>query len=66
MKSFVKPEIYYLLLKGYKPRQLIAIDCKKSTVYNYSSKLPEIQMRLKIMEKKLKEVRNNGKSKFKD
>ena len=57
MKSFVKPEIYYLLLKGYKPRQLIAIDCKKSTVYNYSSKLPEVQLRLNQLIKKLKEAK---------
>lgn len=56
-KSFVKPEIYVLLLKGYKPKDLIKIGLKKSTVYNYSARLPEIQMRLKELQKKLKEVR---------
>jgi predicted DNA-binding transcriptional regulator len=56
-KSFTKPEIYFLLLKGIKPKQLIAIGLKRSTVYLYSSKVPEIQMRLKELQKKLKEVK---------
>jgi hypothetical protein len=55
MKGFLQPEIYILLLKGYKPKQLIDIGLKKTTVYNYSARLPEIQMRLKDLQKKLKE-----------
>lgn len=53
-KSFVKPEIYLLLLKGFKPRDLIKVGVKASTVYAYSARLPEIQMRLKDLQKKLK------------
>jgi hypothetical protein len=57
MKGFLQPEIYILLLKGYKPKQLIDIGLKRSTVYNYSVRLPEIQMRLKKLQKQLKEVK---------
>ena len=56
MKGFLQPEIYHLLIKGYKPKELIAVGVKKSTVYNYSAKLPVIMMRLKDLQKKLKAV----------
>jgi len=60
MKGFLQPEIYILLLKGHKPKELIDIGLKRSTVYNYSARLPEIQMRMKILQKKLKDVKNEG------
>lgn len=57
MKGYLQPEIYILLLKGYKPTDLIKIGLKKSTVYNYNARLPEIKLRLKELQKKLKEVK---------
>jgi len=53
-KGFAQPEIYVLLLKGYKPRDLINIGLSKSTVYNYSAKVPFIKLKLKELNKKLK------------
>ena len=59
MKSITRPEIYILLYKGYKPRQIIKLKngIKTSTIYAYSARMPEIMVRLKALQKQLKEVK---------
>ncbi len=47
MKGVVKPAIYILLFKGYRPKELIDIGYNKKTVYNYSAKMPEVHMAMK-------------------
>jgi hypothetical protein len=56
-KGITQPEIYVLLLKGHKPKDLINIGLPKSTVYNYSANLPFLKIKLKELVKKLKAKR---------
>jgi hypothetical protein len=40
-------EIYFLLLLGFTPKEIIALDYKLNTVYKYNKEFPKILERLK-------------------
>jgi len=42
-----KPEIYLLLLLGFKPKEIEKLGFSKFTVYKYSAEMPKILERLK-------------------
>lgn len=51
-----KPEIYLLLLLGFKPKEIEKLGFSRFTVYKYSSEMKHILERLKIALSKYKKV----------
>jgi hypothetical protein len=41
-KSKEKPEIWLLLFKNYKPKEIIAVGYARTTVYNYNNKIHDV------------------------
>jgi len=42
-----KPEIYLLLMMGFKPKEIENLGFNKNTIYKYSAEFPKILERLK-------------------
>jgi hypothetical protein len=60
-KSSAKPEIYLLILMGFKPQEIIAMGFSKGSVYSYNAEFPKILERLRTTISKSPTIPNQAK-----